>query len=186
MRPLGLAEFVEFTGRVPDETVAAILSSADVGISPDPKNSFNDVCTMNKTMEYMAFGLPVVAFDLCETRVSAADAALYATPNDVGELTRLLVDLIDDEPRRRLMGQRLAPGWSRSSPGAIRPLGTLPCTSASYPTRLVTDWSDQRMKQVAQNYRSGELAVLDVPPPACAPGGFWCGRSTRSSRPAPS
>jgi predicted dehydrogenase/threonine dehydrogenase-like Zn-dependent dehydrogenase len=27
------------------------------------------------------------------------------------------------------------------------------------------------MKQVAQNYRSGELAVLDVPPPSCAPGG---------------
>jgi predicted dehydrogenase/threonine dehydrogenase-like Zn-dependent dehydrogenase len=27
------------------------------------------------------------------------------------------------------------------------------------------------MKQVAQNYRSGELVVLDVPPPTCAPGG---------------
>jgi predicted dehydrogenase/threonine dehydrogenase-like Zn-dependent dehydrogenase len=27
------------------------------------------------------------------------------------------------------------------------------------------------MKQVAQNYKSGELAVLDVPPPACTPGG---------------
>ncbi|TCC65917.1 oxidoreductase [Kribbella pittospori] len=27
------------------------------------------------------------------------------------------------------------------------------------------------MKQVAQNYKSGELAVLDVPPPTCAPGG---------------
>ncbi|MBB5834101.1 bi-domain-containing oxidoreductase [Kribbella italica] len=27
------------------------------------------------------------------------------------------------------------------------------------------------MKQVAQNYKSGELAVLDVPPPGCAPGG---------------
>ncbi len=27
------------------------------------------------------------------------------------------------------------------------------------------------MKQVAQNYKSGELTVLDVPPPACAPGG---------------
>jgi predicted dehydrogenase/threonine dehydrogenase-like Zn-dependent dehydrogenase len=27
------------------------------------------------------------------------------------------------------------------------------------------------MKQVAQNYRSGELAVLEVPPPACKPGG---------------
>ena len=27
------------------------------------------------------------------------------------------------------------------------------------------------MKQVAQNYRSGELVVLDVPPPTCVPGG---------------
>ena len=52
---LNLVDFVEFTGRVPDETVAAILSSADVGISPDPKNPLNDLSTMNKTMEYMAF-----------------------------------------------------------------------------------------------------------------------------------
>ena len=43
---------------------------------------------MNKTMEYMAFGLPVVAFDLNETRVSAGDAAVYATPNEVDELAR--------------------------------------------------------------------------------------------------
>ena len=35
-----------------------------VGLSPDPKNPLNDVSTMNKTMEYMAFELPVVAFDL--------------------------------------------------------------------------------------------------------------------------
>ncbi len=101
---LGLAGFVEFTGRVPDDTVAAILSTATMGMSPDPENPMNEFCTMNKTMEYMAFGLPVVAFDLRETRVSAADAALYATPNDVRELTRLVVDLIDDEPRRSAMG----------------------------------------------------------------------------------
>jgi glycosyltransferase involved in cell wall biosynthesis len=67
-------------------------------------NPLNDVSTMNKTMEYMAFALPVVAFDLRETRFSAGDAAVYATPNDVGELAQLLVDLIDDEPRRREMG----------------------------------------------------------------------------------
>ena len=66
--------------------VAAILSTADMGISPDPKNPLNDVSTMNKTMEYMAFGLPVVAFDLRETRISACDAAVYATPNDVEEM----------------------------------------------------------------------------------------------------
>jgi glycosyltransferase involved in cell wall biosynthesis len=101
---LGLAPYVEFTGRVPDQSVAAILSSADIGISPDPMNSLNELCTMNKTMEYMAFGLPVVAFDLRETRVSAGAAAAYATPNDVHELTRVLVDLIADEPRRRSMG----------------------------------------------------------------------------------
>ncbi len=76
-----------------------------MGISPDPKNALNDVSTMNKTMEYMAFELPVVAFDLQETRVSASDAAVYATPNDVEELATLLVDLVDDEPRRRTMGR---------------------------------------------------------------------------------
>jgi glycosyltransferase involved in cell wall biosynthesis len=101
---LNLTGAVEFTGRVPDETVAAILSSADLGISPDPKNPLNDLSTMNKTMEYMAFGLPVVAFDLRETRASAADAGAYATPNDVEELAALVIDLVDDEPRRRAMG----------------------------------------------------------------------------------
>ena len=101
---LGLEDYVEFTGRVSDETVARILSTADVGLCPDPKNPLNDVSTMNKTMEYMAFALPVVAFDLHETRVSAGDAAVYASPNEVADLARLVVELIDDEPRRRSMG----------------------------------------------------------------------------------
>jgi glycosyltransferase involved in cell wall biosynthesis len=101
---LDLSDFVTFTGRIPDVDVAAILSTADVGISPDPKNPLNDLSTMNKTMEYMAFALPVVAFDLHETRISAGDAAVYATPNDVGELAQLLIDLVDDKPRRRSMG----------------------------------------------------------------------------------
>ena len=101
---LDLSDFVTFTGRIPDADVCAILSTADVGISPDPKNPLNDLSTMNKTMEYMAFALPVVAFDLRETRISAGEAAVYATPNDVTELACLLVDLVDDEPRRRSMG----------------------------------------------------------------------------------
>ena len=119
---LELGDFVEFTGRVPDEVVRGILSTADIGLSPDPKNPLNDVSTMNKTMEYMAFGLPVLAFDLRETRASAAEAGVYATPNDVEEMARLLVDLIDDEPRRRTMGsagrrrieEKLA--WSHQEP----------------------------------------------------------------------
>jgi glycosyltransferase involved in cell wall biosynthesis len=102
---LGLADHVEFTGRAPDELVARILSTADVGLSPDPKNPLNDVSTMNKTMEYMAFELPVVAFDLRETRVSAADAAVYVRPNDITEYAAAIVDLMDDQPQRSRLGK---------------------------------------------------------------------------------
>lgn len=103
---LGLRDFVELTGRVPDETVTNVLSTADIGLSPDPKNPLNDVSTMNKTMEYMSFGLPVVAFDLRETRVSAESAAVYAEPNDVTSFARAIVDLLDDPDRRAEMGRR--------------------------------------------------------------------------------
>ncbi len=102
---LGLAGHVEFTGRAPDDDVGRIMSTADVGLSPDPKNPLNDVSTMNKSMEYMAFGLPLVAFDLRETRVSAGDAAVYVQPNDVRAYARAIVALMDDAPRRARMGR---------------------------------------------------------------------------------
>ena len=102
---LGLAGYVEFTGRAADSLVGDIMSTADIGLSPDPKNPLNDLSTMNKTMEYMAYELPVVAFDLHETRVSAGDAAVYVTPNDVREFAKAVLDLIDDEPRRAYLGK---------------------------------------------------------------------------------
>jgi glycosyltransferase involved in cell wall biosynthesis len=102
---LNLGGHVEFTGRAPDELVAEIMSTADIGLSPDPKNPLNDVSTMNKTMEYMASELPVVAFDLLETRVSAAEAGVYVTPNDVTEYAQTIVSLADDEPRRVKLGK---------------------------------------------------------------------------------
>ncbi len=102
---LGLAGHVEFTGRAPDELVSRILSTADVGLSPDPKNPLNDVSTMNKTMEYMAFELPVVAFDLRETRLSAGDAALYVKPNDVHDYAAAIAAFMDDEPQRARLGK---------------------------------------------------------------------------------
>ena len=102
---LEIADIVTFTGRVPDEVVAEVLSTADLGLSPDPLNPLNDVSTMNKTMEYMAFELPVVAFDLKETRVSADDAAVYVEPNDVAAYARAIGELLDDPERRRRMGR---------------------------------------------------------------------------------
>jgi glycosyltransferase involved in cell wall biosynthesis len=103
---LGLQDVVEMPGRVPDETVTEVFSTADVGMSPDPLNPLNDVSTMNKTMEYMSYGLPVVAFDLRETRVSAADAARYVEPGDVEAYARALVELVDDPQARVEMGRR--------------------------------------------------------------------------------
>ncbi len=102
---LELDDFVEMPGRVPDEFVAKALSTADLGLCPDPKNPLNDLSTMNKTMEYMAFGLPVVAFDLRETRVSAGEAAAYAAPNEVSELADVISSLLDDPERRARMGR---------------------------------------------------------------------------------
>jgi glycosyltransferase involved in cell wall biosynthesis len=122
---LHLNGHVEFTGRVPDDLVKKILSTADVGLSPDPKNPVSDLSTMNKTMEYMAFELPVVAFDLRETRVSAAEAAVYVRPNDVREYAKAIVDLVDDEASRARLGkigrtrveEKLA--WSHQAPAYL-------------------------------------------------------------------
>lgn len=102
---LDLGGHVEFTGRAPDDLVSRIMSTADVGLSPDPKNPLNDLSTMNKTMEYMAFELPVVAFDLRETRVSAGDAAIYVKPNDVRDYAAAIVELMDDESARTELGK---------------------------------------------------------------------------------
>jgi glycosyltransferase involved in cell wall biosynthesis len=103
---LGLQDVVELPGRVPDQYVAEVLSTADVGLSPDPLNPLNDVSTMNKTMEYMAFGLPVVAFDLVETRVSAAEAAVYADPaTGARGLAEAIASLLGDDEARGLMGK---------------------------------------------------------------------------------
>jgi glycosyltransferase involved in cell wall biosynthesis len=102
---LGLQDYLELAGRVPDDTVLDVLSTATLGLSPDPKNPLNDVSTMNKTLEYMAFGLPVVAYDLKETRVSAGDAAVYIESGNVAAYARAIAELLDDEGRRHEMGR---------------------------------------------------------------------------------
>jgi glycosyltransferase involved in cell wall biosynthesis len=100
---LDLDDYVTFTGRVGLPEIADYLSTADLGLCPDPRSPLNDVSTMNKTMEYMAYALPVLTFDLKETRVSAADAARYVEPGDIAgfatEWDRLLRD---DEDRVKL------------------------------------------------------------------------------------
>ncbi|MET9063516.1 glycosyltransferase family 4 protein [Streptosporangium sandarakinum] len=104
-RELGLADQVEFTGRIPDDDLLRYLSAADVCLAPDPLNPLNDVSTMNKIMEYMAMARPVVSFDLREARVSAGEAALYAPANDESAFAKLVARLLDDPGERRRMGE---------------------------------------------------------------------------------
>ncbi|MEV6669022.1 glycosyltransferase family 4 protein [Streptomyces sp. NPDC051162] len=104
-RRLGLSDQVQFTGRVPDADLVRYLSTADVCLSPDPRNPLNDVSTMNKVLEYMAMGRPIVSFDLREARVSAGDAAVYAPANDETEFAWLIAQLLDDPEKRARMGK---------------------------------------------------------------------------------
>ena len=102
----GLDGVLRFAGVRVGKELAAYLSTADVGVAPDPKNSMNDKSTMNKILEYMAYSRPVVLFDLTEGRRSAQDAALYARPDDPADLAERILQLIDSEPLRCELGRR--------------------------------------------------------------------------------
>ena len=102
---LEIEDYVTFTGRVPDQEMLEMLNTADVCVNPDVANEMNDKSTMNKIMEYMALGKPIVQFDLTEGRFSAEDASLYAIKNDVQDMARKIVELLDNEERRDEMGQ---------------------------------------------------------------------------------
>lgn len=119
---MGTGDYCTFTGRVSDEDLCRVLSSADLGADPDPKNPWSDKSTMNKIVEYMFFGLPVVAYDLHESMVSGGPALLAVTANDERALAQGIADLLDDTERRRTMGDagsrrvREALAWDYSVP----------------------------------------------------------------------
>ncbi len=117
---LGLQAVVDLPGRVSNEYLFSALQTMDLGVSCDPINSYNDHCTMNKVLEYMAFGKPQVMFDLREGRASAGDAARYVAENSADKLAEGIAGLLDDLPARERMS-RLATerfttqlNWERS------------------------------------------------------------------------
>ncbi len=105
VRERGLTDYIDFTGRVPDQTLLEVLNTADVCVNSDEVNPMNDKSTMNKIMEYMALGKPVVQFDLAEGRFSAREASVYAKPNDALDMAQQIVALLDDPQKRDRMGR---------------------------------------------------------------------------------
>lgn len=102
---MGLDDCVEFTGRVPDEQMLRYLNTADVCVNSDTYNAMNDKSTMNKVLEYMALGKPIVQFDLTEGRYSAQEASLYAKRNDAVDMAEKIRQLLADPELRERMGR---------------------------------------------------------------------------------
>jgi glycosyltransferase involved in cell wall biosynthesis len=124
-KELGIENHVWFTGRVSDVDARTWLSTVAVCVQPDPLSPLNDKSTMNKVMEYMALGKPLVAYDLVETRHSAGDAGLFAECNDERDFADKvcwLLDRPDEMARRGALGRARAReiGWESSIPELLR------------------------------------------------------------------
>ena len=102
----GLQDTVNFTGRIPDERLMEILSTADVCVNPDKPCEMNSISTMIKIMEYMALGKPIVQFDMKEGKFSAMDASLYADNKGGAEdFAAKILYLLGDADARQRMGE---------------------------------------------------------------------------------
>ena len=97
---------VNFTGRISDEQLLEILSTADVCVNPDKPCEMNDISTMIKIMEYMALGKPIVQFDSTEGRFSAKESSLYSSrDNRVQDFAANILWLLDNPDKRIQMGE---------------------------------------------------------------------------------
>ncbi|MFZ0519771.1 MAG: glycosyltransferase family 4 protein [Candidatus Acidiferrales bacterium] len=101
-----LGDCVNFTGRISDQELMEILSTADVCVNPDKPCEMNDISTMIKIMEYMALGKPIVQFDLKEGRFSAGEASLYSDNGDqVNDFANKILWLLERPDERKKMGE---------------------------------------------------------------------------------
>jgi glycosyltransferase involved in cell wall biosynthesis len=122
---LGVAYHCHFTGYISDDEISRYLSTADIAVDPDPKTEWSDKSTMNKMMEYMFFGCPIIAFDLKENRFSAQASATYVTPNSEEEMANAMASLLRNENKRQLMSTygktrvRSALLWDNSIPNLL-------------------------------------------------------------------
>jgi glycosyltransferase involved in cell wall biosynthesis len=100
-RELALGDWVHFTGFLRQELVYRYLATADLGLDASLQFEVSPV----KAMEYMAFGLPFVTFDLPETRAIADGAAAFAPPGDIADHARHIDALLADPEHRQALGR---------------------------------------------------------------------------------
>lgn len=93
---LGLDDVVRFTGYLTGAALLEAYSSFDIGVIPDPKDTYNDKITMNKTLEFMAMGIPFVLFPLEQSGMDAGAAGLQASGLTAGHLAEAILRVSDD------------------------------------------------------------------------------------------
>lgn len=102
---MGLKDYIDYYGRVDDETMVEILNTADICVNPDRPTEMNNLSTMNKIMEYMALKKPIVQYDLKEGRFSAAYASLYASALNRTDFADKILYLLDNPEDRLKRGE---------------------------------------------------------------------------------
>ncbi len=129
---LGLEDRVAFPGWLDEAACFAYLATADVGIDPNLQEEVSPV----KGMEYLAFGLPFVAFDLPQTRAMAGDAGSYVPRGDASAFADEIARVLEDRERAERMGRagvervRTILAWERQEERYVEAYGSLLPTPA--------------------------------------------------------
>jgi glycosyltransferase involved in cell wall biosynthesis len=97
----GLADMIHFTGKVDYKTAPLLLSAADIAVTP----KLSPTEANGKIFNYMACGLPVVAFDTVINREILGDSGLYATYGDARDLASKITGIAADSATIRKLSQ---------------------------------------------------------------------------------
>ena len=100
---MGLADHSTFTGRIAYEQAPGHLALGDVAVGPKMSATEGS----GKLLNYMAMGLPVVAFDTPVSREYLAGHGSYAAPGDAGQLAERVLELVADRDGAARAGRRL-------------------------------------------------------------------------------
>ncbi|MGB8646783.1 MAG: glycosyltransferase family 4 protein [Anaerolineae bacterium] len=100
---LGIADRVSFPGRIPYEEAPHWLGLGDIAVAPKMSATEGN----GKILNYMATGLPVVAFDNPVSREFLGDDGVYAPSGNMLALADGIDSLLGDAGRARDLGQRL-------------------------------------------------------------------------------
>lgn len=106
---LGLAQQVEFVGRVPWQDVPQYIAGCDVGYSGQIQLQMGKMyLSPMKLYEYMSMAKPVVAsaFEDATRLVTEGETGFLFEPGDKQTLKQALISAYDDQDRLPLMGQQ--------------------------------------------------------------------------------